>query len=164
MRNICNRKNQIVQSYSELNEDELYFPKHLPKSVYRYVSDESLLKRGSDRCEQKMSSESIETYVDYFQSKVSGLRIQHDRFLATMKGVKKARINYLKEVAESKTSTSESDYIYYPIEVLCYAPLNRHDYKLIYQLPSIFIRISQLYRTERLRKLLADHVQCYSVR
>ncbi|CAF1375740.1 unnamed protein product [Rotaria sordida] len=164
---ICNRKNKFIQNNSELNNSELYYPRHLPdKRFYMNISDNSLLKRASDPWDQKIISTNIKTYADYFQYKVPNIHIRRDAYLATMKGVKKARINYLKEIStniDKETIDSESQPIYYPIEFLCYAPLNKIDLELIYKLPSILVRISQLYRIERLRKLFADNIKYYSL-
>lgn len=167
MRKICDRKNKSVKSYSELNDIELYYASHLPeKRFYVNISDTSLLKRASDPWTQKKSLENVKTYADYFEYKVPYIHIKHDSFLATMKGMKKARINYLKDASietKKETNKSEQEFFYYPIELLRYAPLNQTDFKLIYKLPSILVRISQLYRIEKLRKLFADNIQCYSV-
>ncbi|CAF3207657.1 unnamed protein product [Rotaria sp. Silwood2] len=164
---ICNRKNKFIQNNSELNNTELYYPSHLPeKRFYMHVSDDSLLKQASASWDQKIISEDIKTYADYFEYKVSDLRIRRDRYLVTMKGVKKARINYLIETSintDKETTDSESQPVHYPIELLCYAPLNKIDFELIYKLPSILVRISQLYRIERLRKLFADNIKYYSL-
>ncbi|CAF4974288.1 unnamed protein product, partial [Rotaria socialis] len=165
---ICNRRNKQVQSHAELVDDELYYPSHLQdKRFCMNVSDPSLLKRASDSWDQKKSSENIKTYADYFENKYPNILVRRDEFLATMKGVKKARINYLNEIStnnrkENKNDSESSEPIYYPIEVLRYAPLNQVDFELIYKLPSILVRISQLYRIERLRKLFADKIQYYS--
>jgi len=164
---ICNRKIKYVQNYSELNDNELYYPFHLPdKRFYMNISDPSKLKRASDPWKEK-ELENVKTYADYFENKVPNVRIRRDSFLATMKGIKKPRINYLKEtsiIAKDESSEPAENLVYYPIELLHYAPLNQPDWELIYKLPSILVRISQLYRIERLRKLFAEKIQCYSVR
>ena len=164
---ICDRKDKIVQHYSELNSNELYCPSHLSqKGFYKIISDGSLSKRISDPWEHKNESGSFKTYADYFEKKAPNVRIKRDSLLATMKGVKKPRINYLKGQLKrtvDESNDSEKQIVYYPIELLHYAPLNSKDYELIYQLPSILVRISQLYRIERLRKLLADNIQYYPV-
>jgi hypothetical protein len=131
------------------------------------ISDHSLLKRASDEWDHKKDSENIKTYADYFEYKEPDISIRRDLYLSTMKGIKKPKINYLKDTSKTtkeKTNDSPKEHIYYPIEHLHYAPLNQKDYELIYKLPSILIRISQLYRIERLRKLFADNIKCYSVR
>ena len=166
---ICSRKDTIVQNHSELNDNELYCPSHFPdKRFYMNISDHSLLKRASDEYNHKNKEvPNIKTYADYFESKVPHVRIRRDSYLATMKGVKKPRINYLKEFSQNKkeeTNDLEKEAVYYPIELLRYAPLNSKDFESIYRLPSVLIRISQLYRIERLRKLFADNINCYSVR
>ena len=167
MKTICDRKNRSIENYFELNDTELYCARHLPyKQFYMHVPNISLLKKASDPCDFQKSEKIIGTYADYFENTVSNIHIRRDEVLATMKGIKKARINYLKclpmDVVQDKND-SKNQLIYYPIELLCYAPLNRLDFELIYKLPSILVRISQLYNTERLRKLFADNLQCYSV-
>jgi hypothetical protein len=166
---ICNRKDTLVQNHSELNDNELYCPSHFPdKRFYMNISDPSLLKRASDECNHKNKEElGIKTYADYFENKVKDVRIRRDSYLATMKGVKKPRINYLKESSQNtkeEPNDLQKEAVYYPIELLRYAPLNAKDFESIYRLPSILIRISQLYRIERLRKLFADNINCYPVR
>ncbi|CAF3463043.1 unnamed protein product [Rotaria sp. Silwood1] len=167
MKIICNRKNKIIQNNSELNDTELYYPSHLPdKRLYMHISDKSLLKQASAPWDQKILSENIKTYADYFEYKVPNVHIRRDINLVTMRGVKKTRINYLKETfinIDKEITDSESQPVYYPIEFLCYAPLNKVDLEIIYKLPSILVRISQLYRIERLRKLFADNIKYYSL-
>lgn len=162
MRSICNRKDKFVKDYSELINDELYWPVNLSrKQFFINIPDYNLRKRGSDEWDHKKKSENIKTYADYFQDKEPNIHIQQDSYLATMKGIKPLKINYLKDTTK-KTSDSSSEYFHYPIEHLRYAPLNQKDLQLIYKLPSIFIRISQLYRIEKLRKLFAENIS-YSV-
>ncbi|CAF4312506.1 unnamed protein product [Rotaria sp. Silwood2] len=168
MMKICDRKNKFVQDSSELNDNELYYPLHLSKKqLYTNISDVSLLKRVVDKWEHKRPLETTESYVDYFEHKVPNIHIQRDRFMATMKTFRKPRINYLKDSPLKKEKEQNSLIItqncYYPIEVLCYAPLNQTDFELFFILPSILVRISQLYYIEQLRKLLADNIQSYSL-
>ncbi|CAF2107810.1 unnamed protein product [Rotaria magnacalcarata] len=163
---ICSRRNKSVKRHAELVDGELYYPSHLQdKRFYMNVSDPSLLKRASDPWDQKKSLENVKTYADYFENKYPNIVVRRDEFLATMKGIKKARISYLNEISTKSRKTdkhdSESEPVYYPIELLHYAPLNQVDFELIYKLPSILVRISQLYRIERLRKLFADKIQYY---
>jgi hypothetical protein len=167
MKKICNRKSKFVENYSELNDNELYWPINLSeKQLFMNISDHSLLKRASDIWEHKKDSENIKTYADYFKYRQPNISIRQDSYLSTMKGFKSLRINYLKDTPKStkeKTSDLSKEYIYYPIEYLRYAPLNQKDFELFYKLPSILVRISQLYRIEKLRKLFADKINCYSV-
>jgi hypothetical protein len=155
---ICNRKNKSVENYSELNDNELYWPLGLSrKQLYMNISDPSKLKRASDPWDH---GGDMKTYGDYFESKQSDVRIRRDSYLATMKGFKKAKINYLKDSSTSKKEKlidDSKESIYYPIEYLRYAPLNQQDLESISKLPSILIRISQLYRIEKLRKLFAEN-------
>jgi hypothetical protein len=165
---ICDREKKLIQHPSELNDNELYYPPHLlGKQFYMNISDASLSKRASDQWEHKRRVEGIQTYADNFEYTVRGIRIQRDFLMATMKDFRKPRINYLKDSVSKKEkdlNTSLAKPVYYPIELLCYAPLNQTDFELIYKLPSILVRISQLYRIERLRKLFADNIKYYSVR
>ena len=167
MGSICNRKNKCIQNPSELTDDELYYPSHLSdKQYYQIISDDSLSKRASDRWEHKKVLETIESYADYFEHKIPGIHIRRDWLMATIKGVRKPRINYLKnspKLTKKESSVLSTKPDYFPIELLHYAPLNQTDLELIYKLPSVLVRISQLYYIEQLRKLLADNIQCYSV-
>jgi hypothetical protein len=127
------------------------------------------LKRTSDRWEHKNKSEKIKTYADYFQDKLPHINIQRDSIMAQMKPINKPRINYLypssscKETTEILTTSSSNSCVYYPVELLHYAPVNQADWQLFYKLPSILLRITQLYWTEQLRILFASNVKTYSV-
>jgi hypothetical protein len=171
MLSICNRLNQAVESHSCLSDSELYVAWHLPhKPFYVKMPDVSSFKRTSDPWKHKKKSDAIQTYADYFQDKVPTVQIQRDALMAEMKAVSKPRINYLCQ-SPSDTNTSEisttlpinQSVYYYPIELLHYAPVNRADLQLFHKLPSILVRITQLYYTERLRLLFASNVQNYSV-
>ncbi|CAF1172745.1 unnamed protein product [Adineta ricciae] len=164
METICRRKNHPVQNFAELNESELYTTCHLEENThYIYISDRSLLKKVSDPCDKKAGSEYVHTYADYFKNKVPDVPIRRDSYLATMKGIREPRINYLKEtpVADESKKSSMPQYVYYPIELLRYAPLNRRDFEMIYQFPSLIVRVLQLYRVERLRRLFAENIGTY---
>jgi len=167
MRIICNRKTKSIENYSELNDNELYWSIRLSeKQLCMNISDHSLLKRASDLWDHEKDLESIITYADYFKSKEPNIPIRQDSYLATMKGFKRPRINYLKDTSKTtkeKTSDLPKEYMYFPIEYLHYAPLNQKDFELLYKLPSILVRISQLYRIEKLRKLFADKIKYYTV-
>jgi hypothetical protein len=167
MVSICNRRNKCIQHPSELADDELYYPWHLQnKQCYQNISDDSLLKRASDRREDKKTPETIESYADYYEHKLPNIHIQREYFMATMEGVRKPRINYLKDsliMSKKESIVSSVQPGYFPIEVLHYAPLNQPDLDLITKLPSILVRMSQLHYIEQLRKLLADNIQSYSV-
>ncbi|CAF1174718.1 unnamed protein product [Adineta ricciae] len=160
MEAICRRKNHPVKRFDELNESELYTTCHLEENTYYiYISDRSLLKKISDPYDKK-NLEYVRTYADYFESKVPDVSIRRDSYLVTMKGFREPRINYLKETptADESKKSSIPQYVYYPLELLRYAPLNRRDFEMIYQLPSLIVRILQLYRVERLRRLFADSI------
>jgi hypothetical protein len=168
MASICNRKNQLIQNPSELNDQEVYYsPYSIDKQFYMNISDDSLLKRASDPWEHKKKPlETIKTYADYFEYQIPGIHIQRDYRMATVENFKKPKTNYLNNSRlkkEKKSIISSINNRYYPIEVLRYAPLNQIDFELIYKLPSILIRISHLYYIEQLRKSLADNIQSYSV-
>jgi hypothetical protein len=169
---ICNRLNQPVEHHNFLSDSELYVAYHLPhKPFYIKMPDVSSFKRTSDPWEHKKKSETIQTYADHFQDKVPNVHIQRDSLMAEMKGVSKPRINYLwKSLSDkntneiSTTSPANQSAYFYPIELLHYAPVNRADLQLFYKLPSILVRITQLYYIERLRILFASNIQNYSVR
>lgn len=170
MASICGRRDRPVRESSELLTDELYCTSHLTnQSLFVHLSDHSLRKRASDRCDFKVDGVRVETYADYFETKYPSVRVRRDAFLATMKGFRKARLNYLHDTTRNSDTAEEaktavSDPVYFPIEVLRYAPMNRFDWQWIHRLPSLLLRISQLYHVERLRKKLAEKIQCYSVR
>jgi hypothetical protein len=165
MKIICNRKNKFVRNYSELNDNELYCLTNLSKNqLYMNISDRSLLKRASDVWDHETNSETIKTYADYFENRQPNITIQRDSYLATMKGFKKPKINYLTDIPKTTKDKTSSSPTYHPIEYLHYAPLNKNDFQLIYKLPSLLVRISQLYRIEKLRKLFADNIKFDSVR
>ncbi len=131
---ICNRENKLIQNSSELNDKEIYIDSHSSgKQFYINTSTASLRK---------------------------------DPRKAEMKPIPKPNINCLK-ISSSTTNkvpnTSSTKPVYVPFERLRYAPLNQTDFQLIYKLPSILIRIPQLYYIEQLRKLLAVNIQSYLV-
>ncbi|CAM4964802.1 unnamed protein product, partial [Rotaria socialis] len=164
---ICNRKNKSLQSEAELSDQELYYLSYSSsKEIYMNVADISQLKQITDRWEFKKPQENIETYADYFEHKIPNIHIQRNRRMGTMKIFHKPRINYLKNGLlrnEKYSNNLTIQSYYYPIEVLRYAALNQTDLQLIFKLPSILVRISQLHYIEQLRKLLADHIQSYSL-
>ena len=170
MMSICNRLNKPVQQLSDLSDTELYIAWHLPyKILYIKMSGVSMPKRTSDLWKHKKKSDAIKTYADYFQDKVPNCSIQQDSIMAEMKAVNKPRINYLCQSSpstktdENHTVSSSGQSVYYPIELLHYAPVNQADLQLFYKLPSILMRITQLYYTEQLRILLASSINTYSV-
>lgn len=168
MTSICERKNKLIQNPSELNDNEVYYsPYSIDKQFYTNISDESLSKRASDRWEHnKKPVEAIKSYADHFENKFPDIRIQRDYLMATLTNFRKPRINYLNNSPlrkEKKSIISSDNIFYYPVELLRYASLNRTDFELIYKLPSVLVRISQLYYIEQMRKLLADSIQSYSV-
>jgi hypothetical protein len=170
MSSISRRRDRSVRDISELSTEELYYTSHLTsRFLFVHLSDHSLRKRVSDQCGFKVNGVPVDSYADYFESKYSSVRLRRDAFLATMKGFRKARVNYLHDT-NRKTETSEqakapgSDPVYFPLELLRYAPMNRFDWQWIHRLPSLLLRVSQLYYVERLRKKLAENIQFYSVR
>ncbi|CAF5122413.1 unnamed protein product [Rotaria magnacalcarata] len=134
------------------------------------MPDTAPSKRTSDLWVHKTKSEAIKTYADYFEKKLPNISIRRDALMATMKAVSYPRINYLNEVStgkkENKNSTNDnilSQLVYYPIELLHYAPVNQADLKLSYKLPSILVRLTQLHWIEQLRRLFASKLQIYSL-
>ncbi|CAF4572583.1 unnamed protein product, partial [Rotaria magnacalcarata] len=171
MLSICNRLNKSVEHQSPLSMSELYVAWHLPhKPLYAIMPDTAPSKRTSDLWVHKTKSEAIKTYADYFEKKLPNISIRRDALMATMKAVSYPRINYLNEVStgkkENKNSTNDnilSQLVYYPIELLHYAPVNQADLKLSYKLPSILVRLTQLHWIEQLRRLFASKLQIYSL-
>ena len=167
MRKIYQRKNRFVQNHSELTPQELYTPiDALGKQLYTYIPDQQHLRRVSDPWPHRNRSENLRTYADYFKWKYPDLTFNENAYLATLKGWRRPKINYMKRVHKSivqKSTDSHQERIYHLIEQLQYAALNPDDFQILVQLPSILIRISQLYRIEKLRKLLGDNIQVHSV-
>ena len=131
------------------------------------MSDASLLKRPSDPWPHKKDADHIRTYADFFAYKLGIGDCRRDTYLATMKGVRKQRINYLQETprgSKEETTGTSSEVNHFAIECLRYAPLNGTDMDLFYRLPSLLVRVAQLSRIEQLRRLLADELRCYKVR
>ncbi|CAF4363360.1 unnamed protein product [Rotaria sp. Silwood2] len=128
-------------------------------------------KRTSDLWVYKTKSETIKTYADYFENKLPHISIDRDSLMATMKPTRNPRINYLYQVPTTKKNANKNPTtdlildqpVYYPIELLHYAPVNQADLKLFYKLPSILVRLTQLYWIEQLRILFASNIQTYSL-
>ncbi|CAF1053013.1 unnamed protein product [Adineta ricciae] len=155
MASICQRKDKPVLNPSELNEQELYYISYISERQYfQYISDRSLLKQPTDPRKFKKSEEKEESYAEYFEKKVFGLKINRNFPLAAMMDFRKPRINYLNKFDEKRIKESLNGPSHFAIEVLRYAPLNREDYDLIYKLPSVLVRLSQLQHIEQLRCLL----------
>ncbi|UJR36873.1 hypothetical protein I4U23_029586 [Adineta vaga] len=155
MRTICERNNKSITHPSELNDNEVYYISYMSdRQFFRSISDQSLLKRSTDKREDRKSDSNDESYAEYFEQKVPGIRVQENH-LATVKDFRKPRIDYLKDATRKKDKESISGPSYFVIEVVRYAPLNQEDFELIYKLPSILIRLSQLYYVEQLRQLLS---------
>ena len=70
---ICNRENKSVQTYSELADNELYYPSHLSnRSIYMNISDRSLLKRASYMFEsKKVGKENVQPVIVKIKAKAS---------------------------------------------------------------------------------------------
>ncbi|CAF1271794.1 unnamed protein product [Adineta steineri] len=167
MLSICSRFNKSVDNYSQLSNEELYIARHLShKRFFMEITESISTKRTSNLWEHKSNSQMIKTYGDYFQDKVPNIHIHQDSLMAQMKDISKSRINYLyPSFSDTKNSltTSTTQSFYFPIELLCYAPLNINDLQLFQKLPSILVRITQLYYIEQLRILFATHLNSYSI-
>jgi hypothetical protein len=168
MSSISNRLNKSIEDYSQLSDDELYIAKHLSHKIfYRKNAEVVSTKRISDLWEHKRKSEMIKTYADYFKDKCPDIHFHQDSLMAQMKSIKKPRIDYLypsTSGVKNSTTTSATQIFYFPIEFLRYAPLNIVDLQLLQKLPSILVRITQLYYIEQLRILFSTHLNNYSVR
>jgi hypothetical protein len=165
MHAICHRQDKSIGTYADLSTDELYLASHLSdKQWFVHLKDGTPFKRATDPWPDQNESDTFKTYADYFAVKYAHVSISFDACLAQMKGMRTTRINYLQETSKKLTShNNESSSIYLPIELLRYAPINRNDRDLIYRLPSLLTRMSQLYRIEKLRQMLADGMRIYSV-
>lgn len=167
MKKISQRKNRFLQTHSELTENELYCPIDLfGKQLYTYVPDQSHRKRLTDRWTHLKHSVTIQTYADHFQEKHPRISLERNAYLIALRGWRRPKINYLKMTTKpdkNKSNDSNHEFVYHPFEHLQYAPLNQEDYQTLARLPSILVRISQLYRIEKLRKSLAENVGVHSV-
>ncbi|CAF3752157.1 unnamed protein product [Rotaria sp. Silwood1] len=171
MLSICNRLKKPVEHHSQLSDDELYVAWHLQnRQLYITVPDIVLLKRTSDLWTHKTKLETIKTYADYFEHKLPNVSIHRDSLMATVKAISNPRINYLHQISTEKKATKHSatdlsdQCIHYPIELLHYGPVNQADLKLFYKLPSILVRLTQLYWIEQLRIVFASEIKMYKVR
>ena len=146
----------------------MYRARHLDQhSFFIYTDNPQLKKKLTDLADFKTNSDAQQTYADYFRSKKVKIPFEPTGFLATMKAMRKARINYFVETTQTmkqETNESNGQNQYFPIEFLAYAPMNQADFDTIHRLPSLLVRISQLHRVEKLRLLLAENVQSCAVR
>lgn len=152
MSQICGRKTRPIRQFSNLSTDEVYRSCHLSSGqFFIFDSDVQLRKRVNDRCLFKSG-----TFAEYFLSTQPEISFERDGFLATLKGIRQPRINFLwvDSTLEKREKDETKEPTYLPIEYLRYAPLNQNDWKIIYRLPSLLCRVVQLYRIEKLRKLL----------
>lgn len=169
MADICKRKDQICDNLSQLNDNELYCISYESKNeIYMNISDISIAKKTGDPWTHKKLKETVETYADHFECRVANIRIQRDHPMATMQNYREPRINYLNDTPSKKEKKSDNLATttpprYFPIEVIRYARLNKTDFELIFKLPSILVRIGQLYYIEQLRELLAVNIKSYPV-
>ncbi|CAF2736199.1 unnamed protein product [Rotaria sp. Silwood2] len=170
MLSICNRLNKPVEHHSQLSDDEVYVAWHLQnKQLYINMPDSALLKRTSDLWTFKTKLETIKTYADYFEYKLPNVCIDRDSLMATVKAISHPRINYLHRIptetkaAKNSTNDLSDQCIHYPIELLHYGPVNQADLKLFHKLPSILVRLTQLYWIEQLRIVFASEIKSYTV-
>jgi len=157
MLNICHRHNKSIEHPSILSNIELYTVWYLPaKPLFRQLPNVSQPKRASDR------KTGTQTYADYYEKLIPNIHIQRDFVMSSLKAINKRKLSLDKQ--EDLIISSDQTIYYYPIELLHYAALNQTDFELISKLPSILVRIVQLYHIERLRKLFAENIKCYPVR
>jgi hypothetical protein len=157
MLTICQRHQKPIEHPLLLSDTELYTVWYLlTKPFFISLSDTIPIKRASDR------RTNTQRYADYYEKLIPNIRIEKDLIMGSMKAVNKRKIS-LNQPEDFIISTDQTIY-YYPIELLHYAPLNRADLELISKLPIILFRILQLYHIEKLRKFLAENIQCYPVR
>ena len=157
MRDICHRHKKPIEHPVFLSDTELYTVWYLPtKPLFIYLSNTSQIKRASDR------RTNTQTYADYYQKLIPNVHIEKDFLMGSMKKINKKKIELNKQ--EDSIILSDQQIYYYPIELLHYASLDQSDFDLISKLPTILLRIVQLYHIERLRKLFTENLQCYIVR
>ncbi len=143
MESICTRKNKLIQDPCEPNNQAIYTLSTAPNKHF-YIS---VIGAGSEK-------------------RASGPRKGSSN--VAVKRMEKPRIDYLERSVPLTNKRKSSDGLsnkveYYPITVLRYAPLNQPDFELIYKLPSILVRISQLNLIEQLRILIVGNIPSYSV-
>jgi hypothetical protein len=157
MLTICQRHQKPIEHPSLLSDTELYTVWYLlTKPLFISLVDIIPIKRASDR------RTNTQTYADYYEKLIPNIRIEKELIMGSMKAVNKRKIS-VNQPEDFIISTDQTIY-YYPIELLHYAPLNRADLELISKLPIILFRTVQLYHIEKLRKFLAENIQCYPVR
>ena len=157
MFNICDRHRKPVEHPLLLSNTELYTVWYLPnKPLVMYQSNASQIKRASDR------KTNCESYADFYEKQVPSVRIERELTMGSMRLIDKRKISL--NIREDPIKSSDHAVYYYPIELLQYAPLDQSDLQLISKLPSILVRMVQLYHIERLRKLFAENIRSYSVR
>lgn len=157
MLNICQRHKKPVENPACLLENELYTIWHVPEKPFLiYLSDIAYIKLPSDR------KTNTQTYANYYEKLFPNIYFEKDSILGSMKVINRKKIALNKQ--EESIPPADKTIHYFPVELLYYAPLNQADFELIYKLPSILVRLVQLYHIEQLRKLFAENTQCYPVR
>jgi hypothetical protein len=157
MLNICHRHRKSIEHPSLLSNTELYTVWYLPnKPLFMYQSNISQIKRASDR------KTSHESYADFYEKLIPNIHIKQELIMGSMRAINKRKICL--NIREDPIKSSDQTIYYYPIELLHYASLNQSDLQLISKLPSILVRLVQLYHIEKLRKLFAENIRSYPVR
>ena len=157
MSEICRRYQQPVEHPALLSDTELYTVWNLSaKPLFISLSNGVPSKRASDR---KTNSES---YADFYTKLVPNVHIRGELMMGSMRMVVRGKVGW--NLEEDSIKLSDQRTVYYPIELLHYAPLNRNDFQLFWKLPPILVRIVQIYHLEKLRRSFADKLHIYSVK
>jgi hypothetical protein len=157
MLDICYRHKKPIEHPLFLSDAELYTVWYLPtKPLVIFQSNVSPIKRSSDH------RTNTQTYANYYEKLIPNIHIEKDFIMGSMIVINKRKIVLNNQ--DDLITSSDRKIDYYPIELLHYAPLNQSDFELISKLPSILVRIVQLYHIEKLRKLFAENINSYPVR
>ncbi|CAF1327083.1 unnamed protein product [Didymodactylos carnosus] len=164
MSEMIERAQITVKDNLNLNENDIYVYS-VPNSNKKFS-----LILDPDTCDTSLKTGNSlahngETYVDFYKQKY-GLILKHpDMPMVRLKFADRLTIHFLYRDHEisKKTKTSDHESMYYPIEMLTYAALNKQDFQLFNKIPSIFTRITQLYHIEHLRQYIGENLNHYKL-
>ncbi|CAF1471495.1 unnamed protein product [Didymodactylos carnosus] len=165
MAEMIERAQTTVKDNLDLNENDVYIYS-VPNSNEKVSL---ILDTDADNNIPLKSANSLdhngETYVDYYKRKYGLILKYPDMPMARLKYAARLTMNFLHcdHEIRKKTKTCDRESMYYPVEVLTYAALNKQDFQLFNKMPSIFTRITQLYHIERLRKYIGENLHHYKL-
>lgn len=159
----CERETKSLESINDFSTTELYC--HSQKNqdnLLVYIDDNSLVKHMSDYCDFDKQKQS--TFQEYFQNQYPMMNFRKDQHLITMRNFRRPPINFLnQQITDGTKEKANIQPIHIPLELVGFAPLNQQELRSIYRLPSLLVRICQLYRIELLRERLSKSLKLYSV-